>query len=173
MATSLLFRRAATTAVLAGCATVALAFGGSVLTTGGLASCISTDSYVYTAQKYDPTNDCVNAYAAFEVVNGSGASARCPRVCLMVGADLYVSTLCPPLPDIASAVDSDAGACIAALAAAASGGTCDMPVATEGGTDDGGADGGDEDANADAEAPDAEGVDAADAAAIKDAADAG
>lgn len=172
MASSLLFRGFATAAVLAAGATAAVAFGGSVVTTGGLTSCIATESYVYSAQKYDPTNDCVNAYAAVEVVKGSGASAKCPAVCLMVGADLYVSTLCPPLPDIATAVDSDAGTCIAALAAAASGGTCDMPVASEGGTD-GGDEGGDQDAGTDAEATDAAGVDAADAGAITDAGDAG
>jgi hypothetical protein len=169
MQSSLFFRGVVTTAVLAAGATAAMAFGGSVLTTGGLASCISTDSYVYTAQKYDPTNDCVNAYAPVEVVNGSGASAKCAPVCLMVGTDVFVSTLCPPLPDIATAVDADAGACLAALAAAASGATCDMPVVTEGGTDDGGAEGGDQDA----EAPDAADGDAADAGAITDAGDAG
>jgi hypothetical protein len=169
MANSLLFRGVVTTAVLGAAATAATVFGGSVLTTSGLASCISTDSYVYTAQKYDPTNDCVNAYSAVEVVNGSGASAKCPPVCLMVGADVYVSTLCPPLPDIATAVDNDAGPCIAALAAAASGGTCDTPVESEGGDEDGGAEGGDQDAEAD----DAAGGDAAEAGAIDDAGDAG
>jgi len=172
MASSPFFRGVATSAVLAAGATLALTFGGSVVTTGGLTSCIATDSYVYTAQKYDPTNDCVNGYKPVEVVKGSGASATCPPMCLMVGADLYVSTLCPPLPDIATAVDSDAGTCPAALAAAASGGTCDNPVASEAGTDDGGAEGGDQDADTDAEAPDAE-SDAADAATITDAADAG
>ena len=168
MPSSSFFRGVVTTAVLAAGATVAMALGGSVLTTGGLASCISSDSYVYTAQKYDSTNDCVNAYAPVEVVNGSGASAKCPPVCLMVGSDVFVSTLCPPLPDIATAVDNDAGPCIAALAAAASGGTCDMPVATEGGTEEGGAEGGDQDAE-----PDAAEGDAAEAGPITDAGDAG
>ena len=169
MASSLFFRGAATTAVLAAAVTAAAALGGGLAATTGLASCISTDSYVYTAQKYDPTADCVSAYQAVEVVHGSGASATCPAACLMVGGDLYVSTLCPPLPAIASAVDSDAGACVAALKAAAKGGTCDVPLVTEGGADDGSAEAGGEDARG----VDAEGVDAADAAAINDAADAG
>jgi len=148
-------------------------FFRAVAATAVLASCIATDSYVYTAQKYDPANDCVNGYKAVEVVKGSGASANCPATCLMVGADLYVSTLCPPLPDIATAVDSDAGACIAALAAAASGGTCDMPVENEGGAE-GGAEGGDEDADMDAAGGDQDAASGdADAAAITDAGDAG
>lgn len=157
MASSLLFRAVATTVVLA-----------VAVTAGSLASCIATDSYVYTAQKYDPTNDCVNGYKPVEIVKGSGASATCPRACLMVGADLYVSTLCPPLPDIATAVDDDAGTCIAAMKAAASGGTCDSPVVQEGGADDGGTETGD-----DAGDMDAEGVDAAEAGKIVDASDAG
>ena len=169
MARSLFFRGAATTAVLAAAVTLAMTFGGSLVATGGLTSCLSPASYVYTAQKYDPTNDCVNGYTPIEVVKGSGASANCPAACLMVGADLYVSTLCPPLPDIATAVDSDAGTCIAALAAAASGGTCDMPVSTEAGTDDAGDEAGDQDADVDSSTD----TDAADAAPITDAADAG
>ena len=147
---SRLFRGVAVTATLGAVATAATVLGGGVATTATLTSCISTDSYLYTAQKYDPDNDCVNAYSAVEVVKGSGASAVCPRTCLMVGDDLYVSTLCPPLPAIASAVDSDAGTCIAALAAAATGGTCDAPAPTEGGADEAGAEAGDEDADMDA-----------------------
>jgi len=148
-----------------------------VTAAAALASCISTDSYVYTAQKYDPDNDCVNGYAAVEVVKGSGASADCAPLCLMVGADLYVSTLCPPLPDIASAVDSDAGPCIAAKKAQATGGTCDNPVVDEAGADQdggdeaggdeaGGDDGGDGDADRDVDAPD---VNAPDTGGAKDA----
>ena len=160
---SLLFRGAATTAVIA-----AVAFA---------ASCITTDSYLYTAQKYDPTNDCVNAYKAIEVVNGSGASATCAPACLTVGEDLYVSTLCPPLPAIATAVAADAGTCIAALAAAATGGTCDAPAPTDaagGGEGEGGAEAGDKDADTDAAGDtDAADVDAAEAGGIKDAGAAG
>jgi len=158
MTSTLLFRAVAVTAVLG-----AVAFA---------ASCISADSYVYTAQKYDPTNDCVNAYKSIEVVKGSGASAVCAPTCLMVGDDLYVSTLCPPIPDIATPVDSDAGPCIAAVNAQASGGTCDNPVVPEGGTDEGGADeAGSDEAGSDEGGSDmdANDVDAAEAAPPKDA----
>jgi hypothetical protein len=172
MATSSFFRGAATTAMLAAIATAATTLGGGVVATSGLASCLSADSYVYSAQKYDPTNDCVHVSKAIEVVNGSGASANCPISCLTVGEDLYVSTLCPPLPTVATAEDSDSGTCIAALAARARGGTCETPLPGEGGTADAADEAGDQDADTDAEAPDAT-VDAADAAMIKDAADAG
>ena len=154
MKTSRLYRAAATTVLLAA------------------AACLAAESYVYSAQKYDPTADCVAGSKAIEVVKGSGASATCKATCLMVGEDLYVSTLCPPLPTIATAVDDDAGTCIAALAAAARGGTCDAPLPTEGGADDGG------DATvgkdgADDAGDDADTVDAAEAGAVKDASDAG
>jgi hypothetical protein len=135
MKTSRFFLGAATTAVLAAAATEA---------------CIAADSYVYSAQKYDPAADCVSGPKPIEVVQGSGASALCPAKCLMVGEDLYVSTLCPPLPTIATAVDDDAGACIAALAAAATGGTCDSPADGGASSADAGDAAPDEDADTDA-----------------------
>lgn len=135
MKTSRFFRGAATTAVLAAAA---------------MAACVATDSYVYSAQKYDPTADCITASKGIEVVQGSGASARCSPMCLMVGEDLYVSTLCPPLPTIATAVDDDAGTCIAALAAAAKGGTCDSPADGGAGPAEAGDAADDEDADTDA-----------------------
>jgi hypothetical protein len=157
MKTSRFFRGAATTAMLA-----AAAMASTALAALGGASCIATDSYVYSAQKYDPTADCVTGSKGIEVLHGSGASANCPATCLTVGEDLYVSTLCPPLPTIATAVDADAGTCIAALAAAATGGTCDLPA-------DGGAATADA-ADADADAADDEDADT-DAASETDAAD--
>jgi len=170
MATSILFRLARATAALAASAASAAVLGGSLLQAGGLASCLTTESYVYTARQYDPAADCLNAYAAVEVVSGSGARSTCRAACLTVGPDLYVSTMCPPLPVIATAVAADAGDCIAALAALKRGGTCDEPG--DGGAD---ADGGALDGEApDGEAPDAGDMDAADdATPINDAGDAG
>ena len=133
-----------------------------------LASCLSTQSYVYFAQKYDPTNDCLEKYSPVEVVNGSGAGSSCRATCMTVGADLFVSTVCPPLPAIATEVEADAGDCVAALTAAKRGGTCDAPP-------DGGEPDADKDAGGDSggDEPDAE-ADAADAnMPIADASDAG
>lgn len=134
-------------------------------------ACEDAQSYVYTAQKYDPTAGCLAAYTPVELVNGSGASSTCPATCLTVGDDLFVSTMCPPLPAIATAVPDDAGTCIPALAAAKRGGTCDEPA--EGGADE---DAADPDAATDPDAaePDASDLDAADASLpIEDAAEAG
>jgi hypothetical protein len=134
------------------------------------AACLSTQSYVYFAQKYDPTNDCLESYKPVEVVNGPGAGFKCEETCMTVGADLLVSTVCPPLPAIATEVPADAGDCIAALKAAKRGGTCDAPP-------DGGEDA-DKDTGAETDGsaggPDAGEADAADAdPPIVDAGDAG
>jgi hypothetical protein len=159
-----LVRLCAATALVGGTASV---FGAAVLG-GSVTSCLRTESYVYFAQRYDPNGDCLEGFKAVEVVNGSGASSSCPATCMTVGADLLVSTVCPPLPANATEVPADAGDCIAALAAAKRGGTCDAPAeagAEAGGVDSGGVDSGGE--------PDA-GVDAADGSTeIKDAGDAG
>lgn len=164
MASSSLFRFFATTAVVG----TAAAVSGTALLGGSVTSCLTTQSYVYSAQRYDPTGDCLESYTAVELVNGTGASSACPAACLTVGADLFVSTVCPPLPTIATAVPPDAGDCIAALAAAKRGGTCDAPAeadASEDATPDADLDSGAE--------PDAD-MDAADSALpIQDASDAG
>ncbi len=166
MASSSLFRFFATTAVVG---TAAAVFGAALLG-GGVTSCLTTQSYVYSAQKYDPAGDCLESYAAVEVVNGTGTSSACPAACLTVGADLFVSTMCPPLPVIATAVPADAGDCIAALAAAKRGGTCEEPAEADASKDANTDASGDMDSGA---VPDAE-VDAADSALpIQDASDAG
>lgn len=148
----------------------AAAIVGAAAAVGG-AACLTTESYVYSAQKYDPAADCLATYGAIEVVNGSGAGTTCPAACLSVGEDLYVSTVCPPLPTIATAVAADAADCIKALAAAKRGGTCDAP-AEAGSEGDAEAEGGVEKDSGGGEVD--AGVDAADGAVeIKDAGDAG
>jgi hypothetical protein len=143
------------------------------LVVGALASCEDAQTYVYSAQKYDPMGNCVNDYTSVEIVNGSGASSKCKPICLTVGSDLYVSTMCPPLPAIATEAQADAGNCIAAVAAQASGRTCDIPV--DAGEEEAGNDGGAE-AAADASDEGGErdaGEDAPMDSGIKDASDAG
>jgi len=100
-----------------------------------LAACEDNQKYVYSARQYDPINMCVGEYVPVEQVTGSGAGSKCAPSCSMVGSDLYVSTMCPPLPGNATAVDDTDPACMAAMAAFASGGTCDMPAAADGGDD--------------------------------------
>lgn len=101
-------------------------------------ACVGTESYVYSAQKYDPANDCVQAYRSIEVIDGKGAKSTCPKTCLDVNGEIYVSTLCPPLPAIAVEVPPDAADCKAALKAP----SCDEE--TDGGDEDGGEDGGED-----------------------------
>ena len=153
-----LSRLVAATAVVGTLAAASVA----TLLGGGVMSCLSTQSYVYFAQKYDPTNDCLGHYKPVEVVNGSGAG-KCPATCMTVGADLLVSTVCPPLPAIATEVAGDAGDCIAALKAAERRGTCDAPP--DGGDAEADRDAGGADRDADRDAADATipPVDAADA----------
>lgn len=160
-------------------ATAAAWLFGAFSAGSGSTSCIATESYVYTAQKYDEANDCLAAYTSVETVNGSGANGTCRAACLTVGGALYVSTVCPPLPVIATPVEVDGGdraigaLCRAALAAAARGGTCDAPV--EGGadaSDDGARDGSSDDGAADARDDGSADADASDGA-IMDAADGG
>lgn len=136
-------------------------------------ACEGPQSYVYSAQQYDPTADCLAAYSPVEVVNGEGAGSHCPTVCMTVGEGLYVSSMCGPLPAVATEVPADAGACLAALAAAKrDAGTCDDPAGDA--DDDAGPGDTDDDASRDGASPDASDEDAADGSKpITDASDAG
>jgi hypothetical protein len=78
------------------------------------AACDAADSYVYTARRYDADAACLHPYHAVEVVEGPGAAATCPETCLTVGNEVFVTTMCPPLPTIATELEANAEACIAA-----------------------------------------------------------
>jgi len=127
-----------------------------------IVACEEADTYVFSARRYDPDAACLDSYKPIEVVPGSSVSSTCPLHCLQVGPDTYVTTVCPPLPSNAVAVELDAEACVIALEA----GLCESELEeTDASTAE-------EDAGEDAEAssPDA-GIDADDGAAT--AADAG
>jgi hypothetical protein len=119
-----------------------------------VAACEDIPFYVYSAQKWNVDGACLEAYVPVDVVQGSGADSSCPAACLMIGKDLYVSTVCPPLPANATAVAATDPACKAALEAARRGDACDAAdAAGEGGGEGGGGDdaeAGGEDAAADA-----------------------
>ena len=102
-------------------------------------ACESVRSYVYTGQKYEPESGCLDGYTAVEIVPGEGVSGTCAPICFTVGTTLYLSTVCPPLPSVATAVPADAAACLAALDAAAQEASCPASAG-----DDGGGDGGDD-----------------------------
>lgn len=81
------------------------------------AACESADSYVYTAQRFDAAAACLEPYRAVEVVEGPGVAATCPASCLTVGVEVFVTTMCPPLPTIATELALDDEACVAARGA--------------------------------------------------------
>lgn len=102
-------------------------------------ACSDAKVYVYTAQKWNPAASCLEEYVPIETVDGDGADSTCPAACLSVGDDLYVSTLCPPLPANATPVPATDPVCKEALAAEAQKRACAGPVAApdaaEGGED--------------------------------------
>ncbi len=126
-------------------------------------ACEEADSYVFTAQRYDPDAGCLEPYKSIEVVPGGSVSSRCPATCLMVGNETFVSTVCPPLPANATALLLDAEACVLALEA----GSCGADEEGDGGEEeeedagrdgdggDAGSDGGGASADAEADAGDA------------------
>ena len=93
-------------AVSLGAAALALASG-----------CDESGPRVYTAQRYSVDDGCLETYAPIGLVEAEAVSSQCPPVCLGLGEDLYVSTLCPPYPAEASIEPEDSEGCAAALAA--------------------------------------------------------
>jgi hypothetical protein len=81
--------------------------------------CDESGPRVYTAQRHAVEQRCLETYAPIGLVEAETLSALCPAVCLSLGEDLYVSTLCPPYPAEASIEPADSEGCAAALAAPA------------------------------------------------------
>ena len=133
-----------------------------------VAACVGEEKYVYSARRYDAEAACLDPYAPVETVPGEGAGSRCPASCLTAGGEVYVTTMCPPLPAIAEAVPADAKECVAALAASKTGRTCGAASADAEAAADAEADGATED-----DAGEDGAADAADGADVSDAADAG
>jgi len=107
----------------------------------GAASCNDAKTHVFSARAYEQANDCLDDYAAIEVVQGEVGSARCAPACLVGAGTYYVSTMCPPFPASLTAHDPDAApdpVCIAALAANAAGKSCSAPADGGGDAGDGG-----------------------------------
>ena len=120
------------------------------------AACEGADSYIYTARRHDPARGCLEPYAAVEVVDGPGVAATCPETCLTVGSDVFVTTMCPPLPAIATELQNDDEACVAARRASAV--TCGEDDAADGSTSTG-SDGSGPDATTDLDAASSDGGD--------------
>lgn len=93
---------------LLGAAALALASG-----------CDESGPRVYTAQRHSVDDGCLETYAPIGLVEAEAVSSQCPPVCLGLGGDLYVSSVCPPYPAEASVEPEDSEGCSAALAAPA------------------------------------------------------
>ena len=147
----------------------ALLVGLLVLVAACVAACVGEEEYVYSARRYDARAECFDPYAPVETVPGEGAGSQCPASCLTTGGEVYVTSMCPPLPGIASAVPAGTKECQAALAALKGGRTCGAASAEAG--DEAGDDGGDA---SEGDASEGDAADAAtDSADVRDAADAG
>jgi hypothetical protein len=83
--------------------------------------CDDSGPRVYTARLYRPGAVCLEPYRAIGLLLEAGRLASaCAPVCLAVGTDLYVSSVCAPYPDQASVVNPETSpVCRAALAALA------------------------------------------------------
>lgn len=135
----------------------ALALCSLSLVAVGFVACLDEEArYVYTAQKYDPALGCLGDYAPVESVLGDGVSSTCAPTCLSANDAIYLSTVCPPVPAIATMLDARSPECQAALDASRLEASCAAPEETE-------------DGDAAAEPDAAEGTDAAeDAPALED-----
>jgi hypothetical protein len=111
-----------------------------LLLVAAAASCEDQRSYVYSAQKFEADKGCLDTYTTVEVVQGAGANATCAPTCMSVGDSVFVSTMCPPLPAVATALPTDASPCLEALDAEVQEASC----ANAGSGDDGGGEAGDD-----------------------------
>jgi hypothetical protein len=87
--------------------------------------CNESGPRVYTAQRYRPELACLEGYAPLGLVEGESLSSLCEPVCLALGDNRFVSTVCPPYPAEVSVELPDSADCAAALGAVASESTCD------------------------------------------------
>lgn len=78
--------------------------------------CEESGPRVYTAQAYLAGAECLEQYAPIGLVEAEVLESTCDPVCLRVGEQLYVSTVCAPYPAEASLEAARVSAeCAAAL----------------------------------------------------------
>jgi hypothetical protein len=69
-----------------------------------LCACDAGSVYAYTANLYDPQNDCVDHAAGVDIMEGSSPGASCGAKCLAGknlddgGVQVWVTTMCGPPP---------------------------------------------------------------------------
>jgi hypothetical protein len=92
--------------------------------TAATTSCQDSAPSVYTARAYEPDAKCLDDYTSVGLVDVGSLSAACDPACLEIAGTLYVSTVCPPLPDEATPVSPSDAPCVDALALFKAGTTC-------------------------------------------------
>ncbi len=119
----------------------------SLAAVGLAAACKEDDYYVYTGQRWNADQGCLEDYKPIERVPGNDVSSNCPASCFTVDQDTYVTTVCGALPFNANEADPKTSPCKEALAAAAKQLNCSSIDASAAGdaADEGGDDGGDQD----------------------------
>jgi hypothetical protein len=75
----------------------------------GAAACEEYGPRVYTAQPYQVGDTCLQPSVPIGVVKAAELRANCEPVCLLLDGALYVSRVCPPLPERALETAADAG----------------------------------------------------------------
>ncbi len=117
-------------------------------------ACAEREVYIYSAARYDEAADCIAPYSSLETIEGEGASVRCSPKCISFEDELYVSTVCPPVPTGAELVPPEDPTCAAALRAFnRDGGACSEGAGSGASEDAGGSEAGPEKPEPDAGEP--------------------
>jgi hypothetical protein len=95
----------------------AAAIGLLGLWIGFSGGCAESGPRVFSAQRYRADLGCVEGYAALGLVEAEDVGAFCEPVCLSQNEELFVSTVCPPYPALASLEPPETLDCAAALVA--------------------------------------------------------
>ncbi len=61
-------------------------------------ACDDSGPYLFQAEQYDPVNQCVDAYAVIDNIDGNDPGALCSPVCLTNMGVYFVTTECEPYP---------------------------------------------------------------------------
>ena len=70
---------------------------------------------MYTARRYEADAACLEPYKSIDFVNGDSVSSKCAPNCFEYGGETFTSTMCPPLPELATALDAEAPECKIAI----------------------------------------------------------
>jgi hypothetical protein len=94
----------------------------------GAAACEEYGARVYTAHPYRIGDTCLQPSVSIGVVKAAELPANCEPVCLLLDEALYVSRVCPPMPERAIVAAADTGTdCAMAMSLLRSEALCASP----------------------------------------------